>query len=451
MKLKPQEIVRLLKGAYGRVDAPYLWFMELKKGLEELGFVAAPFDPCAFVLPEPHSGKIEGLIGIHVDDGLCCGSPNFQKKLLKLKEKFPFGSHKKKNFTFTGLKIDQAEDFSISVSQEQYVKDIQPIGLKGDRKSVPDAPVTEDERQALRALVGSLQYAAVNSRPDICSRLGWLQSRINSAKVDTLIEANKTLHEAKAHAKVTIRVQPIEIDKVRFIAFSDASFASQKEPDSHQGMIIMACDEKIQNNKQSVVNPIVWHSKKIQKVAVSTLSAEAMALAGSVDVLSWIRLYWGWLMNTNLPWKLADETLFKLPPAFAAIPPTEGDQSCVTPPADLQKLLPTLPKSQSSLITTDCKSLYDMISRTAPPACQEFRTQLQAKLIKGHLRNGIVIRWVPSGAQMADALTKVMDGATLRECIALGRYCLKDESEILKARSDSRARVQWLRQNANTT
>lgn len=451
MKLKPQEIVRLLKGAYGRVDAPYLWFMELKKGLEELGFVAAPFDPCAFVLPEPHSGKIEGLIGIHVDDGLCCGSPNFQKKLLKLKEKFPFGSHKKKNFTFTGLKIDQAEDFSISVSQEQYVKDIQPIGLKGDRKSVPDAPVTEDERQALRALVGSLQYAAVNSRPDICSRLGWLQSRINSAKVDTLIEANKTLHEAKAHAKVTIRVQPIEIDKVRFIAFSDASFASQKEPDSHQGMIIMACDEKIQNNKQSVVNPIVWHSKKIQKVAVSTLSAEAMALAGSVDVLSWIRLYWGWLMNTNLPWKLADETLFKLPPAFAAIPPTEGDQSCVTPPADLQKLLPTLPKSQSSLITTDCKSLYDMISRTAPPACQEFRTQLQAKLIKEHLRNGIVIRWVPSGAQMADALTKVMDGATLRECITLGRYCLKDESEILKARSDSRARVQWLRQNANTT
>eukprot|EP00434_Breviolum_minutum_P029213 symbB.v1.2.025839.t2/scaffold2536.1/size76742/5 len=451
MKLKPQEIVRLLKGAYGRVDAPYLWFMELKKGLEELGFIAAPFDPCAFVLPEPHSGRIEGLIGIHVDDGLCCGSPNFQKKLLKLKEKFPFGSHKKKNFTLTGLKIDQAEDFSMSVSQEQYVKDIQPIGLKGDRKGVPDAPVTEDERQALRALVGSLQYAAVNSRPDICSRLGWLQSRINSAKVDTLIEANKALHEAKAHAKVTIRVQPIEIDKVRFIAFSDASFASQKEPDSHQGMIIMACDEKIQNNKQSVVNPIVWHSKKIQKVAVSTLSAEAMALAGSVDVLSWIRLYWGWLMNTNLPWKLADETLFKLPPAFAAIPPTEGDQSCATPPTDLQKLLPTLPKSQSSLITTDCKSLYDMISRTAPPACQEFRTQLQAKLIKEHLRNGIVIRWVPSGAQMADALTKVMDGATLRECIALGRYCLKDESEILKARSDSRARVQWLRQNANIT
>ena len=450
MKLQSSEIVRLLKGAYGRVDAPYLWFMELKKGLEDIGFLASPFDPCTFVLPNQQTGQLEGLIGIHVDDGLCCGSQKFHQKLMLLKEKFPFGSYKKRNFTFTGLKIDQAHDFSITVNQEQYVKDIQPIAISRDRKTMTEAPIDETERQALRALVGSLQYAAVNSRPDICSRLGWLQSRINTAKVSTLIEANKTLHEAKIHAKLSIRIQPIEINQVRFIAFSDASFASNKEPDSHQGMIIMACDEGIQHNQPSVVNPIVWHSKKIQKVAVSTLSAEAMALAGSVDVLSWIRLYWGWLMDTKIPWKLADETLFRLPPAFAAIPPKDEDTMTTTPPEKLQALLTTLPKSQNSLITTDCKSLYDMISRTAPPSCQEFRTQLQAKLIKEHLRNGIVIRWVPSGAQMAYALTKVMDGTSLRECIALCRYCLKDENDILKARSDSWARVQWLRQNAET-
>ena len=32
MKLKPNEVLQLLKGAYGRVDAPFLWFTELKKG-----------------------------------------------------------------------------------------------------------------------------------------------------------------------------------------------------------------------------------------------------------------------------------------------------------------------------------------------------------------------------------------------------------------------------------
>ena len=448
LKLAPNEILKLLKGAYGRVDAPYLWYMELKKGLEELGFIVSPFDPCVFVLQNSKTGFTEGLIGIHVDDGLCCGSTLFHEKLKKLEHKFPFGSRKSRNFTFTGLKIDQKDDGSIWVNQEQYVKDISAITVSRDRRAVPDCVVTEAERQSLRGVIGSLQYAATNSRPDLCSRLGMLQSQINRAKVSTLVEANKVLHEAKMFAGTTLKIQPIPIDQLRFIAFSDASFASQKVPDSHQGMMIMSCHHLISENRTSVVNPIVWHSKKIQKVAVSTLSAEAMSLAGAVDILSWVRLYWGWLNNINLNWKQADETLLKLPPAFAAIPPIEGDQTMATPPDEVQKLLHKLPPSNSSLITTDCKSLYDLISRTAPPSCQEFRTQLQAKLIKEHLRSGIQIRWVPSGAQIADSLTKVMDNFMLRECLHLGKYCLHDETEMLKSRSDARTRLQWLRQNA---
>ena len=450
MKLAPNEILKLLKGAYGRVDAPYLWYMELKKGLEELGFLISPFDPCVFVLQNPKSGVTEGLIGIHVDDGLCCGSELFHSKLLQLERKFPFGSRKSRNFTFTGLKIDQKDDHSIWVNQEQYVKDISSISVSRERRAIPDAVVTESERQSLRAVIGSLQYAATNSRPDLCSRLGMLQSQINRAKVSTLVEANKVLHEAKMFAGTTLKIQPISLEQLRFIAFSDASFASPKVPDSHQGMVIMSCHQSIGENRTSIVNPIVWHSKKIQKVAVSTLSAEAMSLAGAVDILSWVRLYWGWLNKVDLKWKQADETLLQLPPAFAAIPPLEGDQSSATPPDEVQKLLHKLPSSNSSLITTDCKSLYDLISRTAPPSCQEFRTQLQAKLIKEHLRSGIQIRWVPSGAQIADSLTKVMDNYMLRECLHLGKYCLHDEAEMLKSRSDARTRLQWLRHNAQT-
>ena len=233
MKLKDNEVLKLLKGAYGRVDAPYLWFMELRTGLLNLGFIPAPFDPCTFVLPGDN-GRTEGLVGIHVDDGLCCGSTLFTKKLQQLAQKFPFGSHKKRNFTFTGLKIDQQPDQSIHVQQTQYIKDIHPITINRERRNQPEDVVTEDERQALRAVIGSLQYAAVNSRPDICSRLGWLQSQINKSKVSTLIEANKVLHEAKVFADVTIRIQPIPVADLRFAAFSDASFASEKCLDSHQ-------------------------------------------------------------------------------------------------------------------------------------------------------------------------------------------------------------------------
>ena len=105
--------------------------------------------------------------------------------------------------------------------------------------------------------------------------------------MSTLVEANRTLHEAKQHSNVALRIQSIPVPDLRFVAFSDASFASEKCPDSHQGMMIMSAHKCIGENRRSPINPMVWHSKKIQKVAVSTLSAEAMALAGAVDMLSW--------------------------------------------------------------------------------------------------------------------------------------------------------------------
>ena len=263
MKMRPNEVLRLLKGAYGRVDAPYLWFMELKRGLESLGFTPSPFDPCAFILVEnPKSGMTDGIVGVHVDDGLCCGSEFFQRRLQALADMFPFGSHKKRNFTFTGLRIEQQPDNSIHINQTQYINDIQPISIPRTRRVHPDEPVTDDERQSLRGLIGSLQYAAVNSRPDLCSRLGYLQSHINKAKVSTLTEANKTLHEAKVHSNVTIKIQPIKTEDLRFAAFSDASFASEKVQDSHQGMVIMACHRLLGQHAflgQTILGMDSWH------------------------------------------------------------------------------------------------------------------------------------------------------------------------------------------------
>lgn len=78
-------------------------------------------------------------------------------------------------------------------------------------------PVLKGERQSLRAVIGSLQYAAINTRPDPCSRLNWLQSEINKAKVSTLIEAKKILHEARVHADVKIVVKPIPREELRFV------------------------------------------------------------------------------------------------------------------------------------------------------------------------------------------------------------------------------------------
>ena len=421
MSLRENEVCQLAKSAYGLVDAPFLWFKELDRTLRKLSFVPSPFDPTVYLLHEPGHSTPAGIIGVHVDDGLCGGNKYFHEKLAQLEAIFPFGSKKTKSFTFTGIDLHQNANYSITMSQEKYITKIDPIHIESNRKQSFELPVNPDEKQALRALIGSLQYAAVNTRPDLSSRLSHLQSTINSATIQNLIDANRVLHEAKRHKDTTITIQSIPISKLRFLAFSDASFSSKKNPDSHTGMMIMTTHEKIADNVQSPVSPISWGCKKIQKVVVSTLSAEATSLNSTLDQLSWLRLYWAWILDTTTKWKEPKTTL-----------------------NDLPQTITTATTRNTDITVTDCKSLYDLVSRTAVPNCQEFRTQLLARSIKDLLSEGVDIRWVHSGAQLADALTKVMETSFLRQTLKSGYYVLHDEDKILKDRATARNRIKWL-------
>ena len=425
LSLKPGEICRLVKGAYGLIDAPFLWYQALSQELLSLGFEIAPFDPCLFVLRHPETQRPRGVIGIHVDDGLCGGDEVFLEHLDRLQKKYPFGSAKIGSFTFTGVNLQQRGDKSIVMSQSEYVRKISSISISQHRRDIPTEKFTEAERQQLRALVGSLQYAAVNTRPDIASRLSMIQSQINQATVQTLLEGNKVLHETRRHHDVSIVIQPIACDDFRFLAFSDASFASRSNPDSHAGAIILGTHKDISKNVSCPISPLSWGCRKIQKVVTSTLSAETMALSSALDQLSWLKLFWGWILNPAVKWRNPEEALKELPEAISTSPFRVPEESDVA--------------------TIDCKSLFDLISRTAMPNCQEFRTQLQARAIKDFLQEGTSLRWVHSGAQLADALTKVMENSFLRETLAVGKYRLHDEQATLKQRACNRNRLRWLR------
>ena len=122
LRLKTNEVCKLEKGAYGLVDAPYMWFMAISEELLKLGFIQSPFDPCLFVFKNPKAGNLEGVLGLHVDDGICGGSSFFQEKLDQLETKYPFGSKKIQQFTFIGIEMQQLPDYSIHMSQSKYVR-----------------------------------------------------------------------------------------------------------------------------------------------------------------------------------------------------------------------------------------------------------------------------------------------------------------------------------------
>ena len=282
-------------GAYGRVDAPFLWYKALRSSLESLGFVACPFDGCLFSLitQDPRNPKgrprVRGILGIHVDDGIGAGDDHFKETIGRLRKLYEFGSYYEKEFDFCGVHYKQWDDCTIEMDQVGYVQKISPIEIPRNRRTDPEVDVTEVERQELRRVCGSLQYAAVHTRPDLAAKTGQLQSMVTKAKIKHLLEANRVLFEGKKHP-VCLMIVPIPERQVAFCVFSDASFSMSRESSSRQGTLIFATDVKLSQNERTVVCPMAWSSKKIPRVVTSTLSAESMALSASLDRLGYIRI-----------------------------------------------------------------------------------------------------------------------------------------------------------------
>lgn len=201
MKLQPWECCELLKSAYGLVNAPLLWYIELKNALVSLGMQVSPFDPCIFCLPKTSGQGIHGVLGIHVDDGLMAGDSEFHKLIGQLEQKYPFGSRSSNDFVFTGIHVHQRDDHTIDLGQTKYIEDISPINVERHRRQDSSQVVNETERQGLRGLVGSLQYATTNTRPDLAAKVSFVQSKITTACIADLLEATRSYRKPRTPRK----------------------------------------------------------------------------------------------------------------------------------------------------------------------------------------------------------------------------------------------------------
>jgi hypothetical protein len=234
-----------------------------------------------------------------------------------------------------------------------------------------------------------------------------LQKGITNATVETLLEGNRVLKEAQSHAETSVIVRPLAMRDVCFASFGDASFASAKQLSAQQGLFIMACTQKLGRNETTDFSPIVWHSKQIGRVVRSTLSAEAYAMSSSLDKLTWIRTMWGYIKDPNFVWSRPETSL-------------KGE-----------------PKG---IMVTDCKSLYDLVTKNAVPNCQEWRTTIEVMLLKEQSKDHTVCRWVSTDIMTADCLNSTF----MRTILQLGKFRIYDEDLTLKQNATRKYGVTWV-------
>ncbi|CAI7796722.1 unnamed protein product [Closterium sp. NIES-54] len=293
---------KLKKALYGLKQAPRQWYLKLREVLEEIGFTPSTANHSLFMLGE---GEQRSFLVVHMDDIVIFSSSSdlVKELMLKLQDKLKCTALGDVNF-YLGLHIERdVEKRSMRVHQRKYVEALAanlgqseghvatpfPSGFKCV-KGPEEESVGEEERRQFHSLVGSLMYAAVNTRPDVAFTTGQF-ARVVQCPNEEQIAAQKRvakylgqtptvgLQYSAAAQRRQKGADGVDPGRLFLTAFSDASYASEPEDMKIVGGFICCVGG----------GPTAWESKKQVDQALSTAESVYMALFRAVREIVWQR------------------------------------------------------------------------------------------------------------------------------------------------------------------
>jgi hypothetical protein len=362
-------LIRAKKGLFGVPEAPRLWYLRLLEVAVEAGWERVPAWPCVLIVRSP-GGGLEGILVIHVDDGLFAGWGKFFERAKKaLLANLKVKHLHMDSFVYLRRKIERQTDGSINITFD--LKDLKPIEISASRKKQAEDKVTESERSSLRTLIGEVSWPVREGFPEFVYDASDIQQRVVEATVGTLLRANAVTKQLKARAAEgpALRI-PRGDGSGRFVVglMADASFGRQPRGGSQQGFVVVLGDRRLVFEDSAPVAPVMWSSTRIKRVVRSTLAAEACAMTNGYDSAVYLRVFLARVLGHRaVEW--IDEAR-------------------------------TIPQ----ITWTDCKSLLDMLSKEGSVPSEK-RVALDVYDVQQYL-GGDDIEWISTHIMIADPLTK---------------------------------------------
>jgi hypothetical protein len=188
------------------------------------------------------------------------------------------------------------EQRTMTITQTQYIKNTaERFNQKCAREttnpcdqsmklSKADAPTTDEEKDAMkkkpyRSLIGSLQYVAQCTRPDIAYAVTHLSRFMENPGNKHWNAAIKILRYLNTTSDRGINYSGSKDSKMAPVAYSDADWGSNLDDRrSVSGVMIMMNG-----------GPVIYKSKYQQTVALSSAEAEYLALSMCTQEVIWVR------------------------------------------------------------------------------------------------------------------------------------------------------------------
>ena len=265
---------RLRKALYGLNDAAREWYLKVHETIAEMGGTRSTYDNAIFYWQK--DDQLCGLCTTHVDDFILSGSPELLDDIEKeIHRRFKVGAHCEGKFTYIGIRVEQT-DQGISLSQKSYVDGLEQ--MQSDCADAGnDAPLDQGGKQALKSLAGQLMWISSHTRPDAAYDVCDISTSVTNATQQDLLKTNKVIRKLKSD-EVSIHYSNIgRIEDAEIVCYVDASYGNLKGGASQGAHIIFL------KGKNGNFSPISWRSKKLKRIAKSTMAAEGQALGEGAD------------------------------------------------------------------------------------------------------------------------------------------------------------------------
>ena len=269
--------------------------------------------------------------------------------------------------------------------------------------------ITPEEMTQARAVLGAIQWRAIQSGPQHSAKLSWLQSALPNGSKDTLHQINKLCRECHAQRFQSIAIKNLGVHREEDIAFAcwtDAAVGNRPDMSSTGGFLVAMVDAAFLRGQKGIANPISWKSGKLGRVARSSLAAEIQALGDGEQELMYVRAEWAELVGLDLDLRRPEVATSMIPGA----------------------------------VIIDAKSVYDAFYKgdgaSSAFSLKEKYAALDLMAITENLRKqNTPLLWVASDVQLADGLTKSAAAENLLHFLQRGQlWVVKYDPEFTAAK-----------------
>jgi hypothetical protein len=279
---KEGNVLKVEKALYGTKQAGRSWYEQIKDFLiSTMKLVKCKSDTCIFI-----SENSNFMIILYVDDAIISFKfkKDYEDFMKIIKEKYEIGEEGPLTW-YLGAKIyDYGE--RIFMSQKDYIeKLIAKYNIEGKASTpmIRDYAIVKNDKDVLnekfdiKSKIGSLMYAAINTRPDICQAVSYIARFTNhpsTAVCEAVTRIFKYLNGNKEFGINLIK------GKSKLEVYVDADLGG----DINDGKSTSGGCEEIDG---CIIN--WWSSKQTLETAQSSCDAEVISLNHSSKNVTWTR------------------------------------------------------------------------------------------------------------------------------------------------------------------